>query len=193
MSDFRVIDTVSLEKVIDFCPQQSSEHLTPASNALYVVTDFTKRMPQLIDKDVLVDDALYMMKMGRVRSKMVIDAEGHFMGVVSSTDLSSAKVLNVAQLRNQSRSELTVENMMQSKERLPAINFNRMSSATIGDVLETLRELGHQHVLLVDSEQQLRGLISASDIARALKIPLNINEKAHSFKEIFDVIYKQVS
>jgi hypothetical protein len=43
----------------------------------------------------------------------------------------------------------------------------------------------------MDNEGVLRGMISASDIARALHIPVNILQKAHSFKDIFSIIHEQ--
>ena len=192
MTDFRVIDTISLNGVKSISSLCSSEVLDITSNTSYIVTDFTHKRPQLIEKDVSVDEALYMMKMGHVRSKIVIDQSENLMGVISSSDLASYKVLHIAQLRNVSRADLTVENLMIKKEDMRAINFSKISNYTIGDVLATLRNMGQQHVLLIDTENTLRGLISASDIARALHIPININEKAHTFNEIFDVVFSQL-
>ncbi|AIY65320.1 CBS domain-containing protein [Pseudoalteromonas piratica] len=192
MTDFRVIDTISLNGVTSISSLCSSEALDITSNASHIVTDFNHKRPQLIEKDVSVNEALYMMKMGHVRSKIVIDQSENLMGVISSSDLASYKVLHIAQLRNVSRADLTVENLMIKKEDMRAINFSKISNYTIGDVLATLRNMGQQHVLLIDKENTLRGLISASDIARALHIPININEKAHTFKEIFDVVFSQL-
>ena len=192
MTDFRVIETVPLGGVHAITNLKSAEQLTINSEAASVITDFSKKRPQLIEKDVLVDEALYMMKMGHVRSKLVIDHDENFLGVVSSSDLASYKVLHIAQLRNVSRNELTVENLMIEKGSLRAIEYDKITFYSIGDVLETLKNLGQQHVLLIDKEQQLRGLISATDIARALQVPININEKAHTFKEIFEVVFAQI-
>ena len=73
MTDFRVIDTISLNGVKSISSLCSSEARDITSNTSYIVTDFTHKRPQLIEKDVSVDEALYMMKMGHVRSKIVID------------------------------------------------------------------------------------------------------------------------
>ncbi|MDE3272941.1 CBS domain-containing protein [Pseudoalteromonas sp. G4] len=192
MTDFRVIETIPMSNVQSISSMCDTEALDISSNASHIVTDFNQKRPQFIEKDVLVDEALYMMKMGHVRSKIVIDHDENFMGVISSSDLSSYKVLHNAQLRNVPRADLTVENLMVKKEDMRAINFSKISNYTIGDVLATLRNLGQQHVLLIDQDHALRGLISASDIARVLHIPININEKAHTFKEIFDVVFAQI-
>lgn len=192
MGEYTRVSTVSLGDVIHLCPQSLNDSLNLDSSASYIVTDFANKTPQVIEKDVLIDDALYMMKMGHVRSKLVIDHDDTFLGIVSSSDLVSYKVLHIAQLRNQPRKELTVENVMVKKEDLYAIDFTKVNQISIGQVLETLKDLGNQHVLLIDHKKHLRGIISSTDIARALHIPVNINEKAHSFKEIFKVVYDKM-
>lgn len=192
MGDYSRVHTVSLSDVVHLCPQSLNEALDLDSSASYIVTDFANKTPQVIEKDVLIDDALYMMKMGHVRSKLVVDNNDNFLGIVSSSDLVSYKVLHIAQLRNQPRKDLTVENVMVKKDELYAIDFTKVSQISIGQVLETLKDLGNQHVLLIDQQKHLRGIISSTDIARALHIPVNINEKAHSFKEIFKVVYDKM-
>ncbi|MBD1582478.1 CBS domain-containing protein [Pseudoalteromonas sp. S16_S37] len=189
MSEFKKMNTVKLENVYSLCDHYDSQPLTLNSSALKVVTDFTRRAPQMILKDVDIDHALFMMVNGHVRSKLVIDHDDTFLGVVNSRDLTGRKVLSTAQKRNQARSDLTVEDVMTSKNDLHALPYSVIREAKIGDVLETLKEIGQQHVLLVSKNGGLRGMISASDIARALHIPVNIIQKAHSFKEIFAIIH----
>jgi len=189
MGEFKKIDTVELKGVYQFCDHFDSEKLDLKSTALKIVTDFTRRTPQVILKDVDVDHALFMMVNGHVRSKLVIDHDDTFLGVINSRDLTGRKVLTVAQKRNQSRSDLTVEDLMTKKSDLRAMPYSMVENSKIGDVLETLKGLGHQHILLVDEKGSLRGMISASDIARALHIPVNILQTAHSFKEIFEIIH----
>jgi len=188
MGEFKKIDTVGLNGVYQLCDHFDSDRLSLSSSALEVVTDFTRRAPQVILKDVDVDHALFMMVNGHVRSKLVIDHDDIFLGVINSRDLTGRKVLSEAQKRNQSRSDLTVEDLMTQKAQLRAMPYSLVEDSKIGDVLETLKGLGHQHILLVDENEGLRGMISASDIARALHIPVNILQTAHSFKDIFEII-----
>ena len=189
MGEFKKIDTVELKGVYQLCDHFDSDKLNLSSCALKIVTDFTRRTPQVILKDVDVDHALFMMVNGHVRSKLVIDHDDTFLGVINSRDLTGRKVLTEAQKRNQSRNDLTVEDLMTKKSALRAMPYSMIENSKIGDVLETLKGLGHQHILLVDEKGGLRGMISASDIARALHIPVNILQTAHSFKEIFEIIH----
>ncbi|PAY00042.1 hypothetical protein CKO50_17340 [Pseudoalteromonas sp. HM-SA03] len=187
MGQYKALKTVKLEGVFQLCDHFDSEPLNMDSSAVKVVTDFTRRQPQVIAKDVDIDHALYMMKNGHVRSKLVVDDDDNFLGVVNCRDLTGRKVLSVAQRKQVSREDVCVEDVMVSKEELYAVPYEMVAKSTIGDVLETLQSLGLQHVLLVGSEG-LRGMISASDIARALHIPVSILQKPTSFKEIFGVV-----
>ncbi|MEJ6473255.1 CBS domain-containing protein [Pseudoalteromonas piscicida] len=187
MGRYNALKTVKLEGTFQLCDHFDSEPLTMDSSALKVVTDFTRRQPQVIAKDVDIDHALYMMKNGHVRSKLVVDEGDNFLGVVNCRDLSGRKVLSVAQRKQISREDVCVEDVMVAKEALYAVPYEIVARSTIGDVLETLQSLGSQHVLLIGNEG-LRGMISAGDIARALHIPVSILQKPTSFKEIFGVV-----
>jgi DeoR family transcriptional regulator, catabolite repression regulator len=56
-------------------------------------------------------------------------------------------------------------------------------------VLNTLQHNGEQHCLVIDTDSHhIRGVISASDIASRLHIPVHI-EKAPTFLNIFDRMY----
>ncbi|MDF2177983.1 CBS domain-containing protein [Aliiglaciecola sp. CAU 1673] len=189
MKHYQAIKTLPLGSVNRFCHPNSMPALTLDSPATLVVTDFTRRQAQIIDKDVSIDQALFMMKKGHVKSKLVVDIDGGFLGIVSYNDLISRKVLMTAVERGLERADLCVADVMVDKQHLHGIPYEKVTQACIGDVLNTLQSLGDQHILLLDKDQQLRGLISASDIARALQIPLDINSKAHSFVDIFKVLH----
>ncbi|WP_440056777.1 CBS domain-containing protein (plasmid) [Pseudoalteromonas sp. T1lg65] len=188
MGEFHSIRTIRLQGEHHLYKPTDSEPLTLNSCALLVVTDFANRQPQVISKDVDIDHALYMMKNGHVRSKIVVDYDDAFLGVVNSRDLTGRKVLSIAQRRGQPRSELTVEHVMTRKEDLHAIPYQSVEKSTIGDVLETMQQLGQHHILLTDEQSRLRGMISASDIARALHVPVSIFQKLSSFKDILEVM-----
>lgn len=189
MGEYRALKTVMLEDVFKFCNNYDSEPLTLSSSALKVVTDFTRRLPQVIAKDVDIDHALFMMVNGHVRSKLVVDHDDTFLGIVTAKDLTGRMVLSIAQKKNLTRNDLTVEDVMTSRRELHAMPYKMVEGAKIGDIVETLKDLGHQHVLLVDQNGLLRGMISASDIARALHMPMNILEKARSFQAIFSIVH----
>ncbi|MFZ3174169.1 MAG: CBS domain-containing protein, partial [Thiobacillus sp.] len=61
--------------------------------------------------------------------------------------------------------------------------------AHVGDIVETLKHSGRQHALVVEDEPltekpTIRGIFSASQIARQLGIPLQAQELAQTFEQI---------
>jgi hypothetical protein len=107
MGKYTKLETVKLEGKYQLCDQFDSQRLELSSDATAVITDFSRRVPQVVSKDVDIDHALYMMVNGHVRSKMVVDYDDTFLGVINSKDLTGIKALSIAQQRNQARSDLT--------------------------------------------------------------------------------------
>jgi CBS domain-containing protein len=156
---------------------------------LTVFTDFEVHWPLMLEHSVLVVDAREIMKKAHVRLKLIIDKEEHFKGVVTAADLVSIRVGRAQQKTGLSLSEITVDHVMTPREYLHAIHYEDLSRAKIGDVLETMRRDGDQHLLVADDTgMAIRGIISTSDIARALHLPVTINERATSFAEVCKVI-----
>jgi CBS domain-containing protein len=189
MSEFKILNTVSLQKIKSLGVDEAIEPLTMQSPATYVMTDFTRRSPNLIQTGTTVDQAILVMRKSLVKSKIVVDEHLKLVGIVSLTDLLSRKVLMTANNKGILRQDLSVEDVMVSRDKLHAVDYQKLSSASIGDILTTMRKLGENHLLVVDGEHTMRGLVSAGDISRALHIAVNINSTAHSFKDVFDVIH----
>ncbi len=91
----------------------------------------------------------------------------------------------VAAERGMRRDELSVADVMVGAERVEVIALADVSGARVGHVLETLRRVGRQHALVVDSENKVCGVISLSQIARQLGVSYAIGgEVARTFSEI---------
>lgn len=189
MNNFSAIPTVAMTDVDHFVDAEYPAQLGLESPAAWITTDFARRAPLVIEHDVRIDDALYMMKKAHVKAKLVVDSGNRFLGIVSASDLQSHKVLMHATNKAIHRNEVTVGDVMVDKAHLHGFAYQELESATIGDVLYTLQELGEQHILLLDKTMNsLRGMISAADIARALHIPIDITQRAYSFAEVFHVL-----
>ncbi|WKE66846.1 CBS domain-containing protein [Gallaecimonas kandeliae] len=189
MNTFSLIPTIGMADVEHFADAEYPAQLSLESPAAWITTDFARRAPMVIEHDVKIDDALFMMKKAHVKAKLVVDVQNRFLGIVSAGDLQSHKVLMAATNKGIPRNEVTVRDVMTDKSHLHGFAYQELESASIGDVLYTLQELGEQHILLLDKKSNnLRGMISAADIARALHIPLDITQRAHSFAEVFHVL-----
>jgi len=87
------------------------------------------------------------------------------------------------------REELSIDEFMIPKVKLKAFDYEQIACASINNVIEALKENGQQRCLVLDrNEHKIRGIISASDIVRKLKLPENIMTDA-SFLGIFNTVY----
>jgi Mg2+/Co2+ transporter CorC len=118
----------------------------------------------------------------------VIDANQELIGLISYEQLSIQNVLQRLG-KGVNRTDLTVADLMRPRSEIKALAYEQIKHCTIGDVLNTLQHNGEQHCLVIDTESHhIRGVISASDIANRLHIPVHI-EKAPTFLNIFDRMY----
>lgn len=163
-------------------------HLSPADSALSVFTDFKKHVPQSVMHSLAAMHAESLMRKAHVRMKVVVDQDGELVGVISLNELDDQQFFQVQQSGGMTRDEVKVQDLMIPRSQLMALDYTALSQATIDLLLETLKQNRQQHCLVVDQEEeQIRGLISATDIARRLHIPLEI-EKPTTFFDIFMAI-----
>jgi CBS domain containing-hemolysin-like protein len=125
------------------------------------------------------------MQKAHVRLKFILNQNNHFLGIVSLDDLSKQNMLKEIAKGNATIEELKVTDFMSPREKIRAIEYEDIINLSINDVLHALQENKEQHCLVLESRKhRIRGIISASDIARKLHIPINI-ESNSSFIEIF--------
>lgn len=167
-------------------PEEFHE-LSPLSSALEFFTDFKKHVPLTIDGSTPAESVETLMWQAHVKLKLVVDGEGELIGTVSLDDLDDQHFMaRVA--RGYAHNEILVKDLMMPKAKIMALNLNDLEQATINDVVKALQHKGQQHCLVVDhSTTQIRGLISASDVARRLRIPIRI-ERVPTFVDIFSSI-----
>jgi CBS domain containing-hemolysin-like protein len=180
-------------KVLEFFSQdpaarlvwpEHSDSITLRSPALCVFTDFRKHQPLVINAKCHPDEAERLMLQAHVRLKLVVDDHGAFVGLVSLADLDDQeKVKKVAEGFN--RRDLAVADFMRPRDSLRVLSFEQLEEAQVSDVVEALRNTPDQHCLVMDfRKHEIRGVISSSDIARRLQLPLDINRHS-SFAGIF--------
>jgi DeoR family transcriptional regulator, catabolite repression regulator len=159
------------------------------SPAIEFFTDFKKHRPLTIEGSTLAVDVEMLMRKAHVRIKLVIDADNEFIGTISTEDLSEQNFM--IRIANGERlDEITVSDMMCTKQSLLALDLGQLERSSINDIIETLKRSGQQHCLVVDqSRDHIRGIISASDVARRLHVPIRI-ERVPTFVEIFRSIHR---
>jgi CBS domain-containing protein len=191
MSTYKKIETTSLAVIETIVrPQDSHKHLDMDSEAVEIFTDFQRQQPLMLEASVAIVDAEDLMKKAHVHLELVIGKDENFLGVVSLADLVSIKVTQAMAATGLKRGELTVSDVMTYKGDMHAIEFKEFSHAKIGALVSTMESLGENHLLIVDSaNKSVRGIVSASDIARRLHVSVYINERANSFSDIFNAVH----
>ena len=87
-------------------------------------------------------------------------------------------------------SELQVVDLMRHRDNLIALSYQQIQYCTVGDVLNTLQHNGESFCVVIDLENhQIRGVISARDIASRLHLPPLEIERQPTFLNIFDRLY----
>lgn len=157
------------------------------SSATRVFTDFKEASPRLIEPSVRADILAEIMKKEHVRMKIVVDADNHFLGVVSLEDLSEeAFVKQIA--AGYVRSELLAVDLMRSKDELLAVSYKSLESSDIESLIYSQKSNPFQHLLVVDEEtMSVRGLVSANDIVRELQLNIDVATST-SFAKLYDVL-----
>ena len=84
--------------------------------------------------------------------------------------------------------DILVRDIMTPQRELEVLHFQDVSVAKVGHILATLKAAGRQHAMVVEEKenfpQAIRGVFSATQIARQLGVQLQITEIARTFAEI---------
>ena len=191
-SSYRILDFVELTNTETYlCPDIPL--LSLDSPASLFMTDFLTTHPIAVCEHANVDDALAIMKQAYVRLLLVHESGDHtFQGMVTASDINGGKVLvymSTHQLRH--RYEVEVRHIMTTRADIHALLYENLKEACIGDVVSTIKNLGEQHVLVMqksDGQQIVRGMFSTTDIAKALRMQFDVEPHARTFFELEQAI-----
>jgi len=185
LSTFRVAQGTSVA-------QPDARHasaVTLDSPALDVMTDLTQVKAASTTPTTSLRQAEQVMIHQGVRLLFVVNDMPAVEGLITANDLRGDRAMRIVHQRNLHYDELTVGDVMTSLPMLDAINFDQMRSATVGNVIATLKVFGRHHLLVVQSATaqtplRIRGLISQTQIERQLGKLIDMSEIASSFAEI---------
>lgn len=180
-----ILKTWEINRVSHLINPEENYELNLDSPALDIFTDFKSTEPLVVEQSLDLLTAEDLMKKTHVRLKLVLD-RGNFVGTLAYEDLIGEKAMALANHRR--RNEILVSEVMTPRSCLKAIEFKEVSHAKIKDIVETLKNEGKRHFLVIDGEEHsIRGIFSVSDIARRLHVPININ-KASTFVDIYKAL-----
>ena len=146
-------------------------------------------MPALtIEPHVSIEWALERMRAGGVRLLLVTNSDNEVIGLVTANDIQGQKPLQLLREMRLRRAEILVRDIMTPKSDLDCVTLDEIMVASVGHVLETLRQLGRQHALVCECDHSagtssIRGILSASMLSQQLGIQFEPISVAKTFAE----------
>jgi signal-transduction protein with cAMP-binding, CBS, and nucleotidyltransferase domain len=123
-----------------------------------------------------------------VRTLLVLDEADKVVGFLTATDVMGEKPVRFLQQVGGTHADILVSDVMTVQSDLEALSLGDVLKAKVGNVLVTLKAAGRQHAMVVeenaDGSQTVRGLFSATQIARQLGLQIKTAEVAKIFAEI---------
>ena len=158
------------------------------SPAVDVMTDLTKVTAVIILPGDTVDEAHRRMIQRGVRLLLVVDADRRVHGILTANDVLGEKPVQTAVQQGVHRSDVQVRDIMTPRAALEALDIREVKAATVGHIVATLKAAGRQHTLVVDQDatgrQRVRGMFSATQIARLLGVAITTETVARTFADI---------
>jgi len=191
MDHATALPTFRLEPGVCLAPARpwNTAPVTRLSPALEVMTDLTQVKAATTQPTTSLRQAEQIMIYQGVRMLFVVTEMPSFEGLVTSTDLHGDKQMRAVHERGLRYDDLCVADVMTELSALDVIDFGRMRTASVGDVIATLQRFGRNHLLVVErataeTARRVRGVLSRAQIERQLGATIDITPIASSFSEI---------
>lgn len=190
LRDYAVLPSSLLQRGAGYAQpsQVIPERVTLDDPAIMVMTDLKYVGAVIVQPHDTADEANRRMIQRGVRLLLVIDQQRKMVGLITATDLFGEKPMQAVTARGCRREDVLVRDIMTPQERLEVLDLRDVHSAKVGHVVATLKKAGRQHAMVVEHDdrgrQTVRGLFSATQIARQLGITIITSEVARTFSEI---------
>ena len=193
MRDYQPLASISLaESVACMLAQPAANPVSLDSPALDVMTDLAKVAAATIEPSAPIAAANEYMIARAVRSLFVTNGGGQLLGLVTTTDILGERPVRAMHSRGASRSEVLVSDVMTPVDSIVAMRIEDVRAAKVGHIVASLKQAGRHHELVAEQlpggRTCIRGIFSASQIARQLGVPLQITELARTFAEIEEAL-----
>lgn len=155
--------------------------------AIMGMTDFKHIMPFSVEPTARIDHALNKMILCSVRLLFVAQDDLKVIGLITADDISGEKPVKYLNNHGGQREDVLVLDIMTRWEEIDVVTLDEVSEATVGDVIETMRQTTRHHILVVDTvygKQVIRGIFSKSQVARQVGEEINFSERANNFRDL---------
>lgn len=174
----------------------SPKPITINSPAIEVMTDLRRVFAVTVAASESITRATQIMIARRVRLLLVVNADGLVEGLISARDTMGEKPVTLLQERRRGKyEELIVGDLMVPRYAIDVLDIAAVLRADVGSIVATLKNSGRQHALVLETDPMrgveiVRGIFSATQIARQLGVPIPIFEVAQTFAEITSALEK---
>ena len=170
-------------------PTQVLPHsVTMNDAAVNVMTDLRSVTVVNVRAKTSLDKANDKMIRYGVRTLLVLDEADKVAGILTATDVLGEKPVNFLQQMGGTHADIMVRDVMTVQRELEVMKLEDVQKAKVGNILASLKAAGRQHAMVVednaDGSQTVRGLFSATQIARQLGLQVKNGEVAKVFAEI---------
>ena len=191
MTNFKPLEYYIIDKGVKINRRTTNRPTDVAMDdpAILVMTDFNEITPFSIEPTASIDDANDKMIACGVRLLFVTDNAGSLLGLVTATDTLGEKPLKYLQEHGGRREDIITQEIMTPHEQLLAIRMNDVQTSSVGDIIETMKAFGRQHILVTEPQSQetgetIRGIFSTSQISRQVGFTIELVERANNFAEV---------
>ncbi len=164
------------------------ENVTLNDPAIDVMTDLRSISVVNVRAMTTMEKANAKMIRYGVRTLLVLDDEDKVVGLLTATDVLGEKPVRFLQQVGGTHADILVRDVMTVQRDLKVLKLEDVLKARVGDILATLKAAGRQHAMVTeenaDGTQTVRGLFSATQIARQLGVQVRTGEVARVFAEI---------
>lgn len=187
--------------VLSNAEQRQTDAVSLESPGTAVMTDFDRAPVVTVEAGTQIDDGLRLMKHAGVRSAIVVDERGNLLGLVTAYDILGEKPVRLLEAAGRAvpargRAGIDVAAVMEPVDRWQVVDIADLKRCTVADVVATLRALGRTHVPVVErigaGEDRLRGLLSATEVARRTGADTSGLRAAQTFAEIEQAVHEGV-
>ena len=123
-----------------------------------------------------------------VRLLFVAEQDEVLLGLVTYNDIFGEKPLQYIRENGGKREEILARDIMTPLSRLEALQLADILAARVGDIVETMKSSGRQHILVCegqpDGSHAITGLFSSTQIENRLGIKIEMSPRANTFADL---------
>ena len=169
--------------------QQLPRRITADDPALSVMTDLCQITAVTTELSTPLDKGLDIMVKRGVRILLVCDADDNILGVLTSRDIDGEKANRILAKTGGGREDLLVSDVMTLRAKLEVLMMEDVLGARVGDIIATLRQVGRQHALVLDTDPEtdiptVRGIFSLAEIGLRLGLDINRARQPTTYAEL---------